>query len=309
MFIGGGEPTLSWNLVEQATLYAEKTAKENNINLHKQLSTNGSILTPEMFKFYQEHDFEIQFSFDVIPEVQNIQRAQFDTVSANLKFLSENGIKCRIRSTVTDLNVDRMPEMVELCHTEYPKVNRLILEHVVDPEHFKIPEIIRDFYDRYFTSFIASHLQAKKYGIGLFSSSTGTVRAVREKFCFNLYCLTPYATFTTCPNISSPIESGYEDAVFGRIQNNEIIFDDTAYRTITSGDIHNNQKCRECWAKWNCGGGCPNQRQVYKSEIFDETCIYQRKILRYNLISELSGKYKKSTGKDMLTEIANILKK
>jgi len=309
MFMGGGEPTLSWKLVEQATMYAEDIAKKNGIELKMELSTNGSIMTYQMLDFYRNHNFELQFSFDVLPDVQNEQRGPFEVVSSNLKKLGENNIKCRIRSTITDLNVDRMAEMVQLCHKEYPSVTCLTCEHVVDPEFFTTADVVQSFYDRYFNSFLKAQSLADMYNINLFSTLSGTIRALRERFCYNLYCMTPYNTFTTCPNISSPNETGYDEAIFGHINQEAALFDDNAYKRLTQGSIHTYEKCKYCWAKWNCGGGCPNQRRIYRSEIFDEICIYLKKMLRYKLITELSEKYKENTGKDFYSEITNILKK
>ena len=40
MFMGGGEPVLSWSLVEESALLAEKISKENDINLQLALTTN-----------------------------------------------------------------------------------------------------------------------------------------------------------------------------------------------------------------------------------------------------------------------------
>lgn len=309
MFMGGGEPTLSWHLVEQATAFAEKEAARNGVALKKQMSTNGSILTQRMIDYYKEHDFELQFSFDVLPDVQDGQRGQFARVSENLKRLGEEGVACRIRSTVTALNVERMVEMVEFCHREYLLVRHLTCEHVVDPANFTTPGIIRDFYDRYFHSFIQAQTLAAEYGIDLFSTSQGTIRTLRDRFCFNLYCLTPYGTMTTCPNISSPLEDGYAKAVFGSVEADGIAFDDVSYASLTGGNIDTYPECGECWARWNCGGGCPNQRRVYEPAVFGESCNFMRRMLRYNLLSEMTGKHRKATGRDLFTEIGAVLQK
>jgi radical SAM protein with 4Fe4S-binding SPASM domain len=308
MFMGGGEPTLSWHLVELGTAIAEKIASENGIRLKKQLSTNGSILTPKMLDFYKKHQFELQFSFDVLPDIQNKQRGMFDKVSANLQLLGEQGVKCRIRSTITELNIDRMVEMVEFCHKQYSNVRHLTCEHVVDPVYFSSLEVVREFYEKYFQSFIEAQELAKKYDIDLFSTSQGTIRALRDRFCFNLYCITPYGTITTCPNVSSPQEQGYNEAVFGKVDGESIIFDNEAYEAITYGSIETYVECNVCWARWNCGGGCPNQRRVYKPDIFSELCNHTRRMLRHNLINELAEKHRNATNRDLFVEISKTLR-
>ena len=308
IFIGGGEPTLSWNLVEQATLYAEKKATENNIILNKQLTTNGSVLTSRMIEFYKTHNFELQFSFDVIPEIQNRQRGRFDKVSANLKQLGEENIKCKIRTTITEENVERMPEIVELCHSEYPAIKHITCEQVVDPVYFKSIEVTQSFYKKYFASFIKASAMAKSHNIDLFSSSQGTIRTIRSRFCFNLYCITPYGTLTTCPAISSPQEQGYQEAVCGTVGDDAIQFDNESYERLTNGSISTYDECKKCWARWNCGSGCPNQRRVYEPHIFNEICFFMKQMLRYNLINELAEKHEKATGKNFFDDITSTLK-
>ena len=87
-----------------------------------------------------------------------------------------------------------------------------------------------------------------------------------------------------------------------------IKFDDEAYKRLTALTIHNNHKCSQCWAKWNCGAGCPNQRRVYTPEIFDATCMHYRNMLKYDLLLELSKQYYQKTHKDMFTDIREKLK-
>lgn len=308
MFMGGGEPTLSWNLLEKSTLYAERTAKANDVNLHLSLTTNGSILDDKMIAFLKEHDFTVQISFEVLPDIQNEQRGQFDKVAENVNRIAAAGINNYVRSTITASNVDRIPEMVEYCHQHFPEVKKLSCQQVVDPEYFKTTDIVHDFFDRYFRSFREGVALAEKYGIALRSSSSHLLNySKRERFCYNLVCLTPYGTLTTCPDVSSPKEPDYKDAVFASLNDGKIEFDNAAFRRLTSGSIHTIEKCSECYAKWNCGSGCPSSRRVYNSEIFDAVCDYYRKILCFSLMDELADKYQKSTGKDMYKEIGSKL--
>jgi radical SAM protein with 4Fe4S-binding SPASM domain len=112
---------------------------------------------------------------------------------------------------------------------------------------------------------------------------------------------------TTCPDVSSPKEPDYKDAVFASLNDGKIEFDNAAFKKLTYGSIHTIEKCRECYAKWNCGSGCPSSRRVYNSEIFDAICDYYRKMLCFSLMDELADKYQKSTGKDMYKEIGSKL--
>lgn len=305
MFAGGGEPVLSWEKLKQSTFLAEDIAATNGTHVHFSLTTNGSILNDEMVDFLKTHNFTVQISFEVLPDIQDEQRGMSDTVSHNLKKLSEAGISNYVRSTITAANVDRIPEMVEYCQSHFPAVKKLSCQQVVDPDYFTSTTIVHSFFNRYFKAFNKASELAQKTDLLLRSSSSHLINySKREKFCYNLICLTPYGTLTTCPDVSSPKEEDYKQSIFAEIKEGTIIFDEPAYKRLTNGSIHTIDKCRTCWARWNCGSGCPSSRRVYSAEIFDSICDFYRQMLCHNLMTELSVKYQKATHKDFYTDIA-----
>lgn len=309
MFMGGGEPSLSWEVLKEATLYAEYITRDSDVTPHFAITTNGSILNEEMIEFFRRHDFTVQLSFEVLPDVQNKQRGQYDTVAANVKKLTESGVKNYLRATVTEDNVDRIPEMVEHCHREFPLVTKLSCQQVVDPSFFTTPEVVADFFGRYFKSFKEGEKAAERFGITLRSSSSHLLNySRRERFCYNLVCLTPYGTLTVCPDVSSPSEADYPEAVFGRIEGERVTIDSRRLGEITSGTIHTIDKCANCFAKWNCGSGCPSSRRVYRSEIFDAICDHYRDMLTDSLINALAKRHRQATGRDLIEDISTKLR-
>lgn len=310
MFMGGGEPALSWKILKDATLYAEKAAAENSVTPHFAITTNGSILNDEMIAFFKEHSFTVQLSFEVLPDVQNEQRGFYDIVATNVVKLTEAGVGNYVRSTITEKNVDRIPEMVRYCHEHFPLVKKLSCQQVVDPTFFTSTDIVKDFFDRYYKSFKEGELVAQELGITLRSSSSHLINySKRERFCYNLVCLTPYGTLTVCPDVSSPTEADYKDAVFGAVNNSdEVEIDTVRFQSITSGNIHTIEKCRNCYARWNCGSGCPSSRRVYTSEIFDAICDHYRRMLVDSLINVLASRHADATRRNLFTDISTKLK-
>lgn len=309
MFMGGGEPVLSWELLEQATLFAEHVAKEQDIIVHFSLTTNGSIMSDEMLQFLKEHNFTVQISFEILPDVQNEQRGCYDAVANNLQRLTEYGINNYVRSTITEKNVDRIPEMVEHCHKHFPKVVKMSCQQVVDSDYFTSKAVVDDFFNRYFDSFQKGVKIAEQYGITLRSSSSHLLNySKREKFCYNLLCLTPSGTLTMCPDVSSPKEKDYKTSLIGEIKDNNIVFDQEAFERLSNGSIHTINKCKSCYARWNCGSGCPSSRRVYSAEIFDAICDYYRKMLTNSLIEQLAIKYEKATKGNFYIDMASKLK-
>lgn len=308
MFMGGGEPMLSWPLLEASTLYAEQIAQEQAITVHFSLTTNGSIFNSQQLAFLKEHDFTIQISFELLPDVQTKQRGSYERVAENLSCLSGMGIKNYVRSTITAENVDRIPEMVDYCHEKFPLVTKLSCQQVVDPEFFSSTDIVDDFFQRYINSYKEGTRRAEQYGITLRSSSSHLLNySRRERFCFNLFCLTPYGTLTLCPDVSSPNEADYESSVIGELKKGQIVYDHQAFERLTYANIHTIDKCKTCYARWNCGSGCPSSRRVYSSEIFDAICDYYRRMLCNSLMEELARKHEKATGREFYSDLASKL--
>ena len=308
MFMGGGEPMLSWPLLREATLLALKIAEGQGIKVGFSLTTNGSVMTEEMLDFFEKYKFTIQISFEVLPDVQNAQRGSFDAVAKNIVRISERGVNHYVRATVTEMNVERIPEMVRYCQQYFPKVKKLSCQQVVDPQLFTSPEIVADFFDRYFRSFQQGVKIGKATGLELRSSSSHLLNySKRERFCYDLVCLTPYGTLTTCPDVSSPKEADYSSAVFGVVTDSEIKFDEKAFERLSAGSIHTIDKCSNCYARWNCGSGCPSSRRVYATEIFDSICDFYRKMLRHSLINEIAARYAKQNGGNLFDDIEGKL--
>ena len=308
MFMGGGEPVLSWKKLVKATNLARQIAEEQNIKVGFQLTTNGSVMTDEMLDFLATNKFRVQISFEVLPDVQEKQRGVYAKVAENIQRIGAKGIDHYIRSTITPENAERIPEMVEWCHTHFPDTKKLSCQQVVDAEYFATPEIVESFFGRYFQSFRAGEKKADEFGIALRSSSSHLLDySQRERFCFNLAVLTPYGTLTTCPDVSSPLEKDYPAAVFGEVVDGTVRFDDDAFGRLTRGSIHYYDKCKDCFARWNCGSGCPSTRRVYRPEIFDAICAHYRNMLTYSLMMRLAEKFKQNTGKDLFETIAKQL--
>lgn len=308
MFMGGGEPVLSWQLLMLSVEYAENVAIEQDINLHLSLTTNGSVMTDEMIAYLKQHNFTVQISFEILPDIQKSQRGNYDIVARNLQRLTEAGVNNYVRSTITEANVDRIPEMVEYCHDNFPKVIKMSCQQVVDPTYFTSKAKVDAFFNRYFTSYKEGVKKAEEYGIALRSSSSHLINySRRERFCYNLLCLTPYGTLTMCPDVSSPNEKDYQESLIGRVNNGEIEIDDKAYDRLSYGNIYTIEKCKNCFAKWNCGSGCPSSRRVYSPEIFDAICDYYRRMLHDSLMEELAKKYENATGKNFFADLASKL--
>lgn len=76
-FIGGGEPTLTWELLVWAINYIRSIdAGTRNVSIG--VTTNGTLLNDERINFLKENKVRIGLSFEILPDVQSTQRCFSD---------------------------------------------------------------------------------------------------------------------------------------------------------------------------------------------------------------------------------------
>lgn len=115
----GGEPTLNLPALYAAQSAAEELADRNEIGLHSILLTNGLGLTSDLIAYLRAHAIDIMVSLDGLEPVQQRQRplpgggSSFPRVAAALDHLAAAGISPRISVTLTGLNLDGLPDLVD----------------------------------------------------------------------------------------------------------------------------------------------------------------------------------------------------
>lgn len=116
---------------------------------------------------------------------------------------------------------------------------------------------------------------------------------VVERFCTGEFCLTPEGTITLCHQISSPKEANYSDYIYARVNSeNRIEIDNGKFKSLTAQNtVYTNPKCKDCFIKWNCGGGCMMQNNQYTEEILDVICDFTRRFSKTLLLERLREQF------------------
>ena len=110
--------------------------------------------------------------------------------------------------------------------------------------------------------------------------------------------------------MSSPLEERYEDYIYGEVKDNVLNFDQQRFANIISqNNIYSQPMCEECFARWNCGGGCRLFHHSFNQEYEAVRCDFVRKALKRQLFKVLSDNFYKSSGGDLTEFILNKLSK
>ena len=298
--LGGGEPMMTWELTKHIIVYAYELSQKKGFTLRMSLVTNGSIITEEMIKIFKQFNIRISVSFEILEEIQNLQRGQYSTVDKNIRILIDAGVHVRIRSTITKESVHLQKKMVETVIERYPEIENIILEEVTDEKHFNTPANLSEFYNDFLNNFNDAFELGKKNNKEVECSTFRNNEILIDRFCPGVLCLTPEGTYSSCSRISSPNDTGYEESIYGRIEKDNVLIDqDKLTNLINDHNVYSNSKCFECYTKWHCGGGCYAHKHIYSEQTIDAICNYKRKFTKLRLLKDLDTEYQESYGKSL----------
>lgn len=294
-FIGGGEPTVVWELLEWSIGYVRKRFGDAQIVL----VTNGSLISHDRLLFLKEAKVQISLSFDILPEIQEGQRRIYHTdrssflaVDSFLKDVAlmnadagELGIfRVGVRSTITPDIVEKMTDMVRFVNKNYAgAVTRIHFEHVTSPGN---PDV---FYSLYEEEFFKARAIGREVGIDVYNSLTASQGKVRSAFCVGESCFVPAGDngilCTTCHRISSP-----KDKMIGMFKYAESYEHEEfrCHETDREDQRGVTEDCRSCPARWQCAGGCIMERLTLPPELLKKKCDMVRGFNRRLLEEKLN---------------------
>ena len=303
-FMGGGEPMLFPRLLQAFSWCREYAEQLQLPQLKLQLVTNGSLLTDENIRSLISSGVTVIFSFEILEDVQNRQRSSYSAVRENIRRFTAAGGNAVIRATVTDLNVKLQDQMISEVKENYPAVKQVIFEPVLDTEKFHTPELFADFFNTFSDNYFQALDSAGKYGIRLGTSLHNRVDAASCRYCLPEWCVTPSGKFTVCHRLSSPEDTGFTENCFGEVSaDGNIIFDHARWERIISENTNLSPHCRNCFARWNCAGGCRIQNLLFPEKMLPVRCQLTREFIKKMLLRRIEKMVRKEMGKSSLREL------
>jgi len=302
---GGGEPLLwkNWDLITSIVYKSKDMAKKYKLKLDMTAGTNG-VLNDEQLGFIVKNFARVTLSFDGPKDIQNMQRPpnSYDSVMNTVKFFEKNKFKYFIRSTITELSVNRLEEMVDFFHniTSSKTVHFEPLSECGRCRKTKYKAVNED---EFVENFIKATERANKYGMKI-NYSGGEVEAIKEKFCGALgsnFFITTEGDISSCLEISKKSDPRSEKFLYGSYNRERGKFDINIEKVkyLSSRTINNISYCSSCFVKYNCASDCPAKIETKTKDMFDpstnDRCIINQSIIFYKIIQELK-KYEKQEG-------------
>lgn len=263
-FMGGGEPFLRISKIREVTEYFNQKCEELGLKPRYVLVTNTTLGTDEDWKWLVDNEFWLNLSLDGPPEIQNRNRPLANQVQSagltesRLRFLSEIGADCHVRSTVIDVE-----DVDVVCN--YFKQFSCVKTHALEPVSLAGRAIKSNlgvkkesFYRLFFREYSKFLLEEPDR----FKSSWFRPFKRTEGFCGAVYCnaiVLPNGDISLCSEVSSdePNKEIREKFIVSSIYDNDDVFESKAATSFAyENSIDTLSMCVHCPIKYKCGGGC-----------------------------------------------------
>lgn len=288
----GGEPTMNWDVVKELVRYGRQREKEAGKNFRFTLTTNGILLNDEMMEFCNREMSNVVLSLDGRKEVNDSMRptrnghgSSYDIIVPKyLKFAAmrdELKKDYYVRGTFTHYNTDFSKDVLHFADLGFKKMS---MEPVVagPDEPYAIREedlpVIMEEYDR----LAAEYVKRRKEGRGftffhfMIDLSQGPCVYKRLSGCGSgteYLAVTPWGDFYPCHQFV-----GDERFLLGNVDTGIVNTDIRDEFKLVN--VYAKPKCRDCWARFYCSGGCAANAWKFHGSItdaYDIGCEMQRK--------------------------------
>lgn len=285
----GGEPLMNFKVVKDLVAYGRSKEEEYNKKFRFTLTTNGVLLNDDVIDFCNKEISNVVLSLDGRKEVNDKMRpfpngkGSYDIIVPKfLNFFKKRGEKdYYIRGTFTHNNLDFASDVLHYADLGFDKMS---MEPVVAPPEAPyaireedIPKI-KEEYDKLAVEFI----KRKKEGRGfvffhyMIDLTQGPCVAKRLSGCGSgteYLAVTPWGDFYPCHQFV-----GIPEFLMGNVD--EGITNTKVQDEFKQCNVYAKEKCKDCFARFYCSGGCAaNSYQFHGciTDAYDIGCELQKK--------------------------------
>ena len=296
----GGEPLMNFDVVKQIVEYGRSLEEKYDKNFRFTLTTNGVLLDDDIMEFANREMANLVLSIDGRREVNDRMRptrngkSSYDVILP--KFIkaarSRHQTNYYVRGTFTHYNTDFVEDVLHLADLGFEQIS---VEPVVSPpeEPYAITEedipVICEGYDRLAVEMLKREKEGKGFNFFhyMIDLEGGPCVAKRLSGCGSgteYLAVTPWGDLYPCHQFV-----GNEDFLLGNldegIKNTGIVAD------FKLCNVYSKPKCRDCFARFYCSGGCAANAYNFHGSInesYDIGCELQKKRVECALMLQVA---------------------
>lgn len=292
----GGEPLMNWEVVKQLVEYGRSQEKIHNKNFRFTLTTNGVLLDDEIMEFCNREMSNVVLSLDGRKEVNDRMRpfrkgaGSYDLIVPKFQKFAEsrNQTNYYVRGTFTRNNLDFSRDVLHFADLGFKQMS--IEPVVADPkepyaiQEEDIPKILSE-YDKLAVEYINRRKEGRGFHFFHFmiDLQQGPCVAKRLSGCGSgteYLAVTPWGDLYPCHQFV-----GQEKFLLGNVD--EGITNTAARDEFKLCNVYAKEKCRDCFARFYCSGGCAANSYNFHGSITDAYeigCQMQKKRIECSIM-------------------------
>ena len=285
----GGEPLMNWQVVKDLVAYGREQEKLHDKKFRFTLTTNGVLLDDEVMEFCNREMGNVVLSIDGRKEIHDKMRpfrkgaGSYDLIVPKFQKFAEsrNQDKYYVRGTFTRNNLDFSEDVLHLANLGFKQISvEPVVAEPTEPYALKeedLPQLFEQ-YDKLAAEMVKRHKDGKDFNFFHFMIDLegGPCVAKRLSGCGSgteYLAVTPWGDFYPCHQFV-----GNEKFLLGNV-------DDGIVKTEICDEfkccnVYAKEKCRNCFAKFYCSGGCAANAYNFTGDIcgtYDIGCELQKK--------------------------------
>ncbi len=285
----GGEPLMNWQVVKDLVAYGRSLEEPFHKKFRFTLTTNGVLLNDEILEFCNKEMGNIVLSIDGRKEIHDLMRpfrggqGSYDMVVPKFQKTAESRDQMNyyVRGTFTRNNLDFSEDVLHLADLGFeqisvePVVAEKTEEYALREED--IPVLLAE-YDKLAKEILRYRKEGKGFNFFHFMIDLegGPCVAKRLSGCGSgteYLAVTPWGDFYPCHQFV-----GQEEFLMGNVDEGILRMD--IRDRFKECNVYAKEKCKDCFAKFYCSGGCAANSYNFHGSITDTYeigCELQRK--------------------------------
>ena len=285
----GGEPLMNWQVVKDLVAYGREQEKLHDKKFRFTLTTNGVLLDDEVMEFANKEMSNVVLSIDGRKEVHDRMRpsrngkGSYDLIVPKFQKLAESRKQTNyyVRGTFTRDNLDFSEDVLHLADLGFQQIS---VEPVVaapdEPYAIRMEDVpaICEEYDKLAAEMVRRKKEGRDFNFFHFmiDLTGGPCVAKRLSGCGSgteYLAVTPWGDLYPCHQFVG-MEEFLMGNVYDGVKNTELRDE------FKCCNVYAKEKCRKCFARFYCSGGCAaNSYQLHGTinDAYDIGCELQRK--------------------------------
>jgi uncharacterized protein len=285
----GGEPLMNWQVVKDLVKYGREQEELHNKKFRFTLTTNGVLLNDEILEFANKEMSNIVLSIDGRKEVHDYMRpfrkgqGSYDLIVPKFQKTAEarNQTNYYVRGTFTHHNIDFSNDVLHLADLGFKQISVEPVVSAEEEEYAIKSEDIPMIYEEY-DKLAKEMIEREKVGKGfnffhfMIDLEGGPCVAKRLSGCGSgteYLAVTPWGDLYPCHQFV-----GEDEFLMGNVD--EGVIKSEIRDEFKLCNVYAKDKCKNCFAKFYCSGGCAaNSYKFHNSitDVYDLGCELQRK--------------------------------